>query len=588
MISFLLLVLVFFVPGYSILLTDRRLEDVERLALAPVISVPTISILYFVLSFFGVLNFYTFLIPLVFLCLFFSMKYPDRPRIPALLAAIFLVSFAVRLFLSPIHPYMLLGDEYAHFLQAQSLSSGKGFTTPILEHLWRGISFPVETSYRPPLYSFLLSISFLLSGVGIFPAQLVSVFFGAFLPLPAFLIARRLFNTRAALITLLMVAFNPFLLNRSVAIVPRVVVSFFILSFIYYVLKGKKFWPYIALSASLAYLTHYTALWFILAMAIYLLLKEGRKLFVAREWWFSILLFSVILSPWLVRNLIIFGSPFHSDARFAPFLVVWEDFYGLQPPTLSTYLAKVGIGWAVITRIINILTSYFPPPPGFGSSPHGLIFMFRYNLSGMISPPVFLIGVFVLLKEIWKKRWNALREPLILVVLIPSICAPAFIGWREANGVAVSSLVPLIPVYTILASSLIAKSKHWRAVMIAIFILFFFQTALVFSVEMEEEKSFPVIAHTLEKLASTPRHSILMSRDAALVAFYSGRNTVVTPFTTPERISEVMESLNVSYFVVSPADIQLRGLRPEKLMKEYNLSYSGGGFYVFNVSGRSG
>lgn len=127
--------------------------------------------------------------------------------IQPLLAAIVLCGFALRLWWLFTHTYAIENDgaEYARI--AQNITQGHGYV---------GLQPGPELLF-PPLYPALIATLSPIFGIE-HAGRVVSLLLGSALPVPAYLLATRLFGRRTAIAAAAFVAFNPMLIAYSTAV----------------------------------------------------------------------------------------------------------------------------------------------------------------------------------------------------------------------------------------------------------------------------------------------------------------------------------------------------------------------------------
>ena len=574
----LLLAGLFLAVGYVLLFVDLRLSGAERLCYSFALSTLVFgvslmphygrpvnaSVLYFPL--------------MVSLAAFLVFRKRLDFKVGWKILLIFLLSLLIKLALLPMALQPLSPDSVAHYLSSESFLSENWYTTPVLGNFWSPFEkFPVPVDYRPPLFNALVALSFALLGLGYPSAQLVSCIFGAAIIFPTYLIARELFGERAGLSSAVLIALNPFFVGRSLEAEPRTMIVYLLLTTFYFVLKGRSYWQYFALGAGLSYLTHPSSTWFLLAFALVYAVRD-RSFFRRKETLFALVVFFVIISPWLVRNQLFFGSPLYSTIRYLPLMYGTEVYNSLTPPTLESYLSHYGSGlvaWAYVVgiRAVNVITSYFPPPHKVLD--YGLAWFLEYPLFGTVSPLVFAAGFLMLLRLLRRGE-----STLPVVIVFTSLTAPLVVGFPSSNSVSVSSLSPLIPLYTILAAAWISERKKANALLFILLISVVLHGVFVLS----SRPSAVIDAGVMDWIReNTRRDSLIMSVDANWISYFTGRNSIVTPFEPRDRIAGTAKKYGVNYIVVGGADLKLRDLDLEWLGQRYRQVYSSGGYYVFQV-----
>jgi len=184
------------------------------------------------------------------------------------------------------------GAEYARI--AENLRHGLGYV---------GIVTPGPELMFPPLYPLLIAAFSFLTRDYLWAGRLVSLLFGALLPLPAYGIASRLFNRRVGLIAAALFVFHPLFISLSYSVLTEGPYATLLLSAVYLVLCALDrptlpIWSFVGAAFGVAYLLRPEAV-APLTIAVFLapvatdgsLFTRGKRAAVA------ILAFLVLASP---------------------------------------------------------------------------------------------------------------------------------------------------------------------------------------------------------------------------------------------------------------------------------------------------
>lgn len=125
------------------------------------------------------------------------------------LVAIVFVSFALRAACA-IHFTGMIDTEGAEYARiAQNLLAGVGYV---------GIATEGQQLFFPPLFPFLIAAVSLLTGDAEVAGRIVSVVMGSLLVVPVYLIARRMYNERIAIVGAALVGAHPLLVQFSTTV----------------------------------------------------------------------------------------------------------------------------------------------------------------------------------------------------------------------------------------------------------------------------------------------------------------------------------------------------------------------------------
>jgi len=234
------------------------------------------------------------------------------------LIIVFLISFSIRMFLSSPPSINTTGDG-AEYLN-------------LAKHLYKENSFSYDgkTSnfFRPPLYPFIISIVFKMTGVNMKAIFFLNIFLNSLIPIIFFMISLHL-KIKYSLSFLLSIFISFFNIFISSSILTENLYNTLLLLSIYLILLTRKskriefiFWTGVVIG--LTVLTRPIAL--MLLPAILITFRNPRFFLII-----SISTFLTI-SPWIIRNSMINGSPTLIDNNFGYNLYVGNNPYKNFPP----------------------------------------------------------------------------------------------------------------------------------------------------------------------------------------------------------------------------------------------------------------
>jgi hypothetical protein len=574
-----LLLLVFLGPGYVLSNMLKSLKPAERLTAALVISSLLFGAVGLSLHLVGVgLGFWTFftvvLITVVAAAIYrpnFRFDY-DRRLVALMVVAIFL-----RVAVYMVSPYPVVGDSYQHFSVAKSFLTDEWFTSDMIDNYWTPYKdFPLPVSYRPPFQDFLTALAMVVNGVEYSGAASMSLLFGIMLVPVVWALAESFAGEKAAFLAASMAVVNSFLALRSLELEPRVFVIFFTLAMFVFSMKGKKWAAAAAACAGLAYLTHYSSLFFIFATAAYGMFQAGRAI-KAKDVAVPAAIFIILISPLLIRNIILFGNPIYTTSRYVPFMTTPEDLLLLQPPTISSYLSRGGGPQAVIKavgyRAINFITTYVPPPNK--ALQYGLAWTLSSSIIDLVGPVAFIVAVVYALQK--KKKIAA--SPLFFAIAIPSLLAPLLTGYPKSDGLSIDILSPVTPLIIVLAAAYMSKGGRFLVGVVMVSLIL--QTAWLSAQRMNASSDDGL---TKWVGANTPKDAVLMSVDGLRLNFYTGRKIVIPPNEDWSKILSTAKSYGVGYYVLTPADMRLRNITSQMLERDLSFFEEVGDARIYKVA----
>jgi 4-amino-4-deoxy-L-arabinose transferase-like glycosyltransferase len=184
------------------------------------------------------------------------------------------------------------GAEYARI--AENLRHGLGYV---------GIVTPGPELMFPPLFPWLIAGFSFLTRDYVWAGRLVSLVFGALLPLPAFGIASRLFNRRVGLIAAALFMLHPLFIGLSYTVLTEGPYATLLLSAVYLVLRALdrptlRMWSSVGAAFGVAYLLRPEAVApLMIAVFLALVATEGGLFIRGRRAAVAILAFLVLASP---------------------------------------------------------------------------------------------------------------------------------------------------------------------------------------------------------------------------------------------------------------------------------------------------
>lgn len=244
---------------------------------------------------------------------------PEAPRTGPALALVFLLGLVLRALAFPgASPQGTDCDGAACLELARHIAAGEGFVTNAVYHLWNATAqFPRPESLWNPLQPYLVALVSFATGDAFTAGKLVSLAFGAALPPLVLLLGRSLTGRwEAGVLAGLFAAIDPTLVlwsSRTLTESGTVTLgtAALVLAF------RREAWAAWALGAvmGLAYLQKYQSFLLWIAIAPIVVSELGGRA-AARRLAIAAGVFVAAIAPWLVRNALVFGDPFHTDIRW--------------------------------------------------------------------------------------------------------------------------------------------------------------------------------------------------------------------------------------------------------------------------------
>lgn len=346
-------------------------------------------------------------------------------------------------------------------------------TGGILSHIPNCFAGIYREATQHPLYLLLLSpwaeknIRFFLQ------AKWISFYIGLSFLLSLFYIVKRLWGLREAFVSVSLVIFNATFLHMTTMVACESLMTLFFIASVFFIIKGfedSHQWFIAGACVSLAFLTKSLAILlipvFVISVIVYYR-KNLKKVFRQKAFWGFFLIFFVISSPLLMRNIKLFKTPFYSDSSAVLWLDRWHDYYALDiesnPPNLRRYLKTHTLSGIAATlwkgiyfRDVRMLVDGLKPF-AFWDRPLRLVTLQGYYERTIPWQETWALamGLFFLM-GCWKIR----KRPELLVMALTLLIFLIFIGWY-------SKVFPGIPptrlIYPILFLIIMIVSKGFLA-----------------------------------------------------------------------------------------------------------------------------
>jgi len=330
----------------------------------------------------------------------------------------------------------------------------EAFSSYLIQFSFWDIARYTATDVHPPLYYWALKAWTMLFGTGEFGMRTMSIFFAAATIVVTFLLARKMFGRKVALVSLLFLILSPMLVRYSDEARMYTMAAFIVVSATYLLLKAtestqKRWWVFYGILVGLGMWTHYfTALIWLAHWAWHawtthskgITFKAWWKQFFDKNWILAHIVAIGVFSPWLyfmVKQLGVVQAagfwigPVSLDT---PTNYLTNVFYYLEHGQAQGWFALALIGIAVLVSVLLpkvykgftkseksnfiLITSiaWVPPILLFLASlpPLRSSFVERYLIPAIIALMVFMAVVLVVGSKKWRPIFRAL--PILLIV----------------------------------------------------------------------------------------------------------------------------------------------------------------------------
>lgn len=579
MLEIILIALISAVPGYLLVsLLDRRLDFLERLALSLGVTFMLFGGLGLLLHSLGIPLTYTMLalIPMVGIVVW-KRKDVDLPKIKVgrTLVIILVVAFLLRFVLQFFFAHPIVGDSYFHMDLARTFTTNDWFQVNAIDNLWSGVKFPFPEEYRPPFFNFVTGYFFNIFGTSFYIAKLVNVVIGVMAILPAYLIARRYGNERIALIVALFMAVNPLIINQSMEAEVRIITVYLALVSFYFFAKGREYWMYSGSFLGLLYLTHYApATILVITYAAYFLLFARKEIF-RKETLCLVLMFLLVVSPWLARNYVVFGDPTYTSSRYVTLMSQFNQILSLDKPTLQSYASYVTHDTRdfLFAKATNIYRSLFPLPvtgykDGFlwNWDPSKNLNVLFNPISMVITLPVFALAALY----IWRGLRRFGREKNLVVLYIAVGFLVSLVFWSYKTTFTYNFLFQQLVLMAIAGFVVLEKMKPKTRKILYVLII----ASLLIQIPIYEIRANAKTDYAQGWISShTNPDDVVMARwtNVHILNLLTDRKTVSMPFENESTVVDFARRNNVSYMVIDQLDLDSNMVSIGSLEKNLSL-----------------
>ncbi len=365
------------------------------------------------------------------------------------------------------------GDAASHIDGARNIKDGNGYKVDFLQWFNRNDGFDDNNSishpayWYPPVYSMFLAVVFLLRD-SLFAAAVAQILLCGILIVLLYLLTERLFGQKIAVVSALLVMFNPFLYWLSVIIMSEIL-YLTLCVVIFYLLIAKSSYvennQFVALSGFLtgmAFLTRYAGVTIAVGILAWLILRRRFK---------AVIIYGVCAfftgAPWfLVRNYIVLGDPLirlHSTGFYYPPVIVSSSIF--QSNIEFYNLWRIGQSF---WRVGGSLSS---PDFFFILLPFVIIGSIKYFTDERISLLIIFSIVLVLFHSVILKYINV-RYLIPLVVFLVPVGVKTLVEllrhWPNRKILSIRSnkseafLILIISYLLVSCSSIVSSTKHCR------------------------------------------------------------------------------------------------------------------------------
>ncbi|HLD98446.1 MAG TPA: glycosyltransferase family 39 protein [Candidatus Nanoarchaeia archaeon] len=395
-----------------------------------------------------------------------------------------------------------------------------------------------NAGFRAPLLPYILSLFYFLKIS--FLIEFIMPFIGALSVILIFILGKKLFNEKIALISSLFFALIPLHTYYSGKILTDVFSVFFILLTILFFWKGFEensnyFKLLFGILFAFSLLARYSSLWFIPIFFFYLLLTRKNLLFLKDKYlWFSITLFFIILAPFFIYS-----------------FFTYNNFLGAL-----IHASKASIYWG-------------------GSSSWYFYFKYWLNMFSIIG----IVFLFSLIYIFYKKDF--LKKPILFVILWFLIFLIMALMTQHKEDRYIMSIVPSICLISSYGLSKLDYKFNNKLYLIIIFILIFSNFFLFYNIYTTYNNTNSFCFKETVRYINHLNESVLMvTENPPITFYYTHQESSYYPTTINiTTLNEIKNSSNKRVLFVfnklnSGLENEKYGDLKELLQQNYNLIFN--------------
>ncbi len=507
-----------------------------------------------------------------------------------LLGMICLAALIVRLALLPSVPHPGIADPNHYYQVGQSLVAGRGFT---IDFIWQYNNPPAdivhEMDYWNPLAAVITAAGFKLFGVNVAAGVLPFAILGAFLPIVTFFAARQLkLENESALFAAACTAFLPELMLHSLrteTTIPAALLQCATILLVVHGLRSQTLWAWLlaGICGGLAYLVRSDAAlllpMLVVTLGIYKIInvilqppvhsdltpqpplqtrphpptpspnmERGSKILVFAL--LSIVVAGMVITPWLIRNQQLFGTPTTPHLSYMFFLTHHDDHFAYDDGfTLETLFASQTLGQIVGKRLFELAAAFK---------------VMVTSLDNFL-PIAVWGGLLLLIVRREKERLLTLAPTLILLLGL-LVFYPVLVPMKAQGGSFKKAYLALIPVLLPLAGYAleiaIQDKRLRRGIMILVVLMIAIFSIDAVRLDMQFVRDYLAytenILDTVDDLPDVTGDGMvrLMNQDPFMMSFY-GVQSVMTPRDDRDAVFAVAQKYQIDYLLVPTARPEL-------------------------------
>lgn len=540
------MILISVLPGYFISSYFKRLDCVERLAISFFVGFLFLGGVSIALHALNIPIYYS-VISVLFLPLVLLFKKPDlKISFPKSLALVLIAAFLLRFILQFLFDFPFGYDTFLHMDLASTFLTQDWFSVNVNTiGATNCTDFPCPVEDRPPFFNFVTGFFFSVMGQSYEVAKFVNVILGTLMIVPIFLIGRSF--GKAGILASIFIAVSPFFIGQSIDTEVRIITAYAALTSLYFFMSKNN--AFALLFLTITFLIHYPESIILGITYLIFLARDRFRGVVSRQNIVAVVLCLILVSPWIVRNYEVFGSPLpSSSSRFVSLNSEYEILLLPGNPASEPKLIEKSLQ----DKALVFLRAIFPSPFTAGSL--NLNFLSNENMINrsfisFLTLPLSMLA----LAYLWgsaKKLW---KSPDVIFVYV----AVGFIFSVAVTNIVIpielSILFPQVALLSVAAFAVFEKIKKHRRAIAAVIAIFILLQVGNYTLKHDVRKDFA----QSWIVQNTDAEDTLMLRwtDTYVTNYLTGRSTVAIRYGGESQFLEFVKGSGADYLIVDDVDL---------------------------------
>jgi hypothetical protein len=480
----------------------------------------------------------------------------------------FIIGIVLRLYFaySNVHPGIT--DDSGYITIADNMVDGKGWVEDCIfvfgNHLPDNISHN-SNDFWMPMTNIILYLFMACFGKSLFVATIPLIISGIAISYITYkFLAEFTDNPVLQQGGFLLAFFLPSLFRESLLPASRIFYTLFIIWAFYWLcigIKRKRFFIILSgIPAALAYLTRNDGI--LALVSIFIICMFSRDKNIIKYCFLSCLIFVLMVTPWLLRNYILFGQTGSINLTTLMFLKSYEELNNIvHDNTFANYLS-----WGIGNIIISKFRAFYK-----------ILSLLIYE-NGVMVFILSLVGFKVLLKN---TKLRIVLRGYILFTLLSLIIFCFLFTFQSIGGTAGNSIPSMLPLFIIISIAGISEiskqeniQKYLILSMTVIFMFISFDQCknMLFQNRLLQEKYFRLKEYVVKDGGA---EAIVMSRFPTDLNYSTGMKAVMIPNDGFDAFWFIQKKYNVHYLILPAPREYLQNIdRNNHFLLKYSDQYS--------------